>query len=67
VNKREETLKFPDNEKVTVELVLKTLSNKYGKPFIEYVYNSETRQPKTFAISLTRNKHLNTQRVRNRA
>jgi MoaD family protein len=48
VNNREETLKFPDSEKVTVDLVLKTLSNKYGKPFIEYVYNCETEQPKTF-------------------
>jgi MoaD family protein len=48
VNKREETLEFPDVEGVTVDLVLKTLSNKYGKPFIEYVYNCETGQPKNF-------------------
>jgi MoaD family protein len=48
VNKREETLEFPGVERVTVDLVLKTLSIKYGKPFIEYVYNCETGQPKNF-------------------
>jgi molybdopterin synthase sulfur carrier subunit len=48
VNKREETLTFASGEKVTVELVLKTLSQKYGKPFTEYVYNGKTGQPKNF-------------------
>ena len=48
MNKREETLNFPDDEKVTVDLVLKTLSNKYGEPFIEYVYDGKTGQPKNF-------------------
>ena len=48
VNKREETLTFNAGEKVTVDLVLKTLSAKYGKPFIEYVYNGKTGQPKNF-------------------
>ena len=48
VNKREETLTFTEGEKVTVDLVLKTLSQKYGKPFTEYVYNGKTGQPKNF-------------------
>jgi molybdopterin synthase sulfur carrier subunit len=48
VNKREEPLTFPASEKVTVDLVLKTLSQKYGTPFIEYVYNGKTGQPKNF-------------------
>ena len=48
VNKREETLTFPANEKVTVDLVLKTLSQKYGKPLTEYIYNGKTGQPKNF-------------------
>jgi sulfur-carrier protein len=48
VNKREETLTFPEGGKVTVDLVLKTLSQKYGTPFTEYVYNGKTRQPKGF-------------------
>ena len=48
VNKREEPLTFPVGEKVTVNLVLKTLSQKYGNPFTEYLYNGKTGQPKNF-------------------
>jgi molybdopterin synthase sulfur carrier subunit len=48
VNKREETLRFADGEQVTVDSVLRTLSQKYGKPFTEYVYDSKTGQPKGF-------------------
>jgi len=48
VNKREETLTLNEGEKVTVDLVLKTLSQKYGTPFMEYVYNGKTGQPKNF-------------------
>ena len=48
VDKREETLSFDQNEKVTVDLVLRTLAGKYGAPFKEYVYNDETSQPKGF-------------------
>ena len=48
VGKREETLTFPEGEKVTVDLVLKTLTNKYGKTFTEYVYDEKTGQPKNF-------------------
>ena len=48
VNKREDALKFVDGERVTVGLVLKTLSQKYGTPFMDYVYNRRTGQPKKF-------------------
>ena len=48
VDKREETLTFPDNMKITVRLVLTILSKKYGAPFVEYVYNNKTEQPKSF-------------------
>jgi len=48
VDKREENLTFPDNEKVTVDLVLKTLAKKYGNPFTQYVYDVKTGQPKNF-------------------
>jgi sulfur-carrier protein len=47
VDKREELLNFNENE-VTVDYVLKTLTEKYGKPFKEYVYDSKTVQPKAF-------------------
>jgi sulfur-carrier protein len=36
-NKREETLNFPQ-EQFTVTEVLKILSDKYGKPFDDYVF-----------------------------
>lgn len=48
VGKREEPFIFPDDQTVTVDLFLKTLARKYGAPFIEYVYNGETGQPKNF-------------------
>jgi sulfur-carrier protein len=48
LNKREETLTFINGEKVSVDLALKTLSNKYGKPFTQYVYDDKTGQPKNF-------------------
>jgi molybdopterin synthase sulfur carrier subunit len=47
VGKREETLTFPDKATVTVNTVLKVLSGKYCKPFIEYVYN-EKGKPQNF-------------------
>jgi molybdopterin synthase sulfur carrier subunit len=47
VNKREEIVTFTSDGKVTVDLVLKALSQKYGKPFKEYVYD-KTGQPKGF-------------------
>jgi molybdopterin synthase sulfur carrier subunit len=48
VNKREETLTLNDCKRVTVDFVLKTLSQKYGQPFIEYVFDNKTGQPKNF-------------------
>ena len=48
VGKREETLSFNKDEKVTVDLVLKMLTKKYGNPFSEYVYDSKISQPKAF-------------------
>ena len=48
VDKKEETLKFPEGEKVTVEVVLKMLSQRYGKHFVEYVYDGETGEVRGF-------------------
>jgi len=46
--KREETLEFPDCEEVTVEKVLGKLAERYGKGFVEYVYDSRTGDVKEF-------------------
>jgi molybdopterin synthase sulfur carrier subunit len=48
IGKKEEILKFPDNEAVTVNTVLKRLVKHYGKEFVEYVYYSKTGEVKSF-------------------
>jgi len=48
VGEREEILTFQEGKKVTVDLVLKSLATKHGASFSEYVYSSETGQPKGF-------------------
>ena len=48
MDKREELLTFNENKIVTVDFVLKTLTEKYGNPFKEYVYEGKTAQPKAF-------------------
>jgi sulfur-carrier protein len=48
VDTREETLMFPGDKKVTVDIVLQALSEKHGAAFAKYVFNGETGQPKGF-------------------
>ena len=55
-NKKEETLKFPEGEKVTVEVVLKTLAQRYGNPFVEYVYDRKTGEVRSFLQFLVNGK-----------
>jgi molybdopterin synthase sulfur carrier subunit len=60
VNKKEETLKFPEGEKVTVNTVLKTLKQRYSKPFIEYVYDQKTGEVRSFLQFLVNGKSATT-------
>ena len=60
VGKREESLSFNASEKVTVDLILKTLAQKYGAPLKEYVYNGETSQPKGFLQFLVNGNSIST-------
>jgi molybdopterin synthase sulfur carrier subunit len=46
--KKEATLEFSDDEKVTVEKVLGTLSSDYGAGFVEYVFDAKTQEVKGF-------------------
>jgi molybdopterin synthase sulfur carrier subunit len=55
-NKKEETLKFPEGEKVTVEVVLKTLAQRYGNRFVEYVYDRKTGEVRSFLQFLVNGK-----------
>ena len=59
-SKKEETLKFPEGEKVTVKVVLKTLSQRYGKPFVEYVYDRKTGEARGFLQFLVNGKSATT-------
>ncbi len=46
-DKREETLSFQE-EQVTISQALKALSEKYGRPFDDYVYDAKTGHVKGF-------------------
>jgi MoaD family protein len=48
IGKREETLEFPDNETVTIREILEMLTNRHGKPFLEYVYDVKSGNVKGF-------------------
>jgi molybdopterin synthase sulfur carrier subunit len=60
VGKKEETLEFPQSTKVTIETVLETLKQRYGKQFVEYVYNLETGEVKGFLQFLINGKSAST-------
>jgi len=56
VGKKEEALTFPEGSKVTVDAVLKTLVQRYGKRFVEYVYDEKTGKVKGFLQFLVNGK-----------
>jgi MoaD family protein len=58
VGKKEETIEFPKDQKVTMNNVLKCLSTKYGKEFDEYVYDPKTREVKGFLQFLVNGRSL---------
>ena len=60
VDKKEERLRFSEKEKVTVNIVLKTLSQRYGKTFSEYVYESKTGDVRSFLQFLVNGKSAST-------
>ena len=48
LGKKEETLRFPGNKAVTVNTVLERLAKRYGKSFVEYVYDTKSGEVKSF-------------------
>jgi len=46
--KREETLRFPASTDVTVKVIIEKLAKKYGRSFVEYVYDHKTGNVKGF-------------------
>ena len=55
--KREETLSFPDNEDVTLDRVVRLLTDEYGKDFVDYVYDLKTHGIKGFLQFLINGKN----------
>ena len=60
VGKKEETLTFSEGSKITVDIVLKTLAQRYGKRFVEYVYDEKTGEVKGFLQFLVNGKSATT-------
>lgn len=60
IGKKEETLEFTEGEKVTVDNVLETLKQRYGKPFVEYVYDPNTGEIRGFLQFLVNGKSAST-------
>jgi molybdopterin synthase sulfur carrier subunit len=60
VDKKEEALKFPEGERVTVDTVLKKLAQRYGKRFVEYVYDDKTGEVRGFLQFLVNGKSATT-------
>jgi MoaD family protein len=60
IGKKEENLEFSEGEKVTVDMVLKTLAQRYGNRFIEYVYNANTGKVRGFLQFLVNGKSATT-------
>jgi molybdopterin synthase sulfur carrier subunit len=60
IGKKEETLTFSEGSKVTVGTVLKILAQRYGKRFVEYVYDEKTGEVKGFLQFLVNGKSATT-------
>jgi MoaD family protein len=61
VGEKEKNLKFPEGEKITVDTALKKLAKRYGKPFIEYVYDPKSGEVRSFLQFLVNGKSATTQ------
>ena len=60
IGKKEETVEFPEAEKVTVNTILEKLKQRYGKPFVAYVYDQKTGEIKGFLQLLVNGKSVST-------
>ena len=56
VDRKEDILEFSETENVTIEKILTILSHRHGKRFVEYVFNNETEEVKSFLQFLVNGK-----------
>jgi len=58
--RKEETLKFKDDQPVTITLVLDVLAKRYGKGFVEYVFDRREGQVRRFLQFLVNGRSAST-------
>lgn len=56
VGKKEETLEFPTEASVTVQKVLKRLTELHGKEFADYVYDTKIKEVRSYLQMLVNEK-----------
>lgn len=60
VGKKVEYIEFQDREEVTVEKVLERLYEIYGKDFVEYVFDRETGEIRSYLLLLVNGRSTTT-------
>jgi MoaD family protein len=55
--KRDETLSFPEGVEITLNKVVRTLAEKYGRTFTDYVYDQKTGEIRGFLQFLVNGKN----------
>ncbi len=60
IGKKEETVEFSDDEKVTIDRILRLLSSEHGKRFVDYVYEPTKGEVKSFLQFLVNGKSAST-------
>lgn len=60
VGKKEEVLEFTESETVTVDSVLEMLRQRFGKRFVDYIYDRKTGEVKGFLQFLVNGKSATT-------
>jgi MoaD family protein len=58
--RREEKLRFKRAENTTISIVLSKLAKRYGKSFVDYVYDQRTGQAKSFLQFLVNGRSTST-------
>jgi MoaD family protein len=58
--RREETLKFRDDENATIKSALNRLAKRYGKSFVDYVCDQKTGEVKSFLQFLVNGRSTST-------
>ena len=60
VGKKEEKLDLSEDRNVTVDMILRRLGEKYGKPFVNYVYEKKGGETRGFLQFLVNGKSATT-------